>query len=123
VSVENLAYLIVGVLAGGAITWLVQHIYGREPTRLLKRIDTRERAQFVEKHDDRARAVERADGNYGVDFTQSLAGTLTAKGSLTARLVRAEQEPVDGQGNATRGEEKPHPKAGEDKRSKNDQQE
>jgi len=113
VSVENLAYLIVGVLAGGAITWLVQHIYGREPTRLLKRIDSRERAEFVEKRDERARAVQRPDGNYAVDFAQPLEGTLTSKGSLSTRFIQGEQKSAESQGKPPMGEEKPPEGAGD----------
>ena len=71
--------------------------YSKAHSRILKRIDTRGRAEFIEKHDARAKAVERPDGNYGPEFVQPLGGTLTTRGSLGTRFIQAERKPPEGE--------------------------
>lgn len=93
------------VLAGVALA------YSKAHSRILKRIDTRGRAEFVEKRDARATAVERPDHNYAVDFAPSLAFTAASRCSLSARVIRAEQKPPEGEGNATTAQENPPPQA------------
>jgi len=87
---ENLIYLVIGLVGGGIITWIVQYAYSREPNRRLKRIDNRGRAEFAERHDERAVAVQQGDGSYAVNFHQSLQAVTAPTARLFGKITRAD---------------------------------
>ncbi len=89
-TTNEFVLLAIGLVGGGAITWLVQHLYSLGQSRLLERIDSRGRAEFIEERDPSARAAEREDGSYAVDYSRHLRGRVTGTAILSAKLIRGD---------------------------------
>ena len=85
----ELLYFLGGLLVGGFFSWFFTFLYYRkqaaeliELRSVLARVDSRGRAEFIEKRDTRAKAVQRENGNYGVNYGMTLGGKVNISESI-----------------------------------------
>jgi len=91
---------------GGFFSWLFTFLYYRKQAAELKelrsvlaRVDSRGRAEFIEKRDSRAKAVQRENGNYGVNYELSLTDKVNIGESIEVKKEKrkiVEQENIKG---------------------------